>query len=97
VQVKNSRFKVVFQSLTDEQNNDQIINNFLNENLLQNLDQERADPSMRPLNDTELKKLKSQKAIQGGEPEICSICCDEIKAKQRVRRMPECLHVFHQR
>ncbi|CDW87831.1 e3 ubiquitin-protein ligase atl23-like [Stylonychia lemnae] len=96
--LKNTRFKVVFQSFNDEQNNDQLINNFLNENLLNNLDQDRMDPSMRPLNDRDLKKIKLHRAsiTEQKENEICSICCDEIQNKQKIRKMPECKHGFHQ-
>eukprot|EP00347_Sterkiella_histriomuscorum_P014683 403359946 len=166
--IKNTRFKIVFQSFNEEQNNDQIINNFLNENLLNNLDQDRQDPSMRPLTDRDLRKLKLEKASEkhsqnysfqdkrdsissntsaenssinkeqnskgkqtlknfgqslkaklsfkqkskdhvnnaanqsssavpaAVESDVCSICCDDIHPKVKIRKMPVCNHAFHQ-
>lgn len=50
---------------------------------------------MRPLNEDDLRKIKLEKASTkktGESPEICSICCDEIAAKVKIRRMPECKH-----
>jgi hypothetical protein len=60
--------------------------------------QHEDDPVMRPLIDSEIKKIKIEKAKakkKGQEQEVCSICCDEIKEKMKVRRMPECKHMFH--
>ena len=92
--------KIIFESFNVEQNNDQIINNFLNENLLDRIDADRQDLSMRPLTERELRKIKLEKARakpSGAEQEVCSICCDDISEKQRIRKMPECKHEFHQR
>jgi len=59
---------------------------------------------MRPLNDRDLKKIKliratvatdSSNSSEKKENEICSICCDEIENKQKIRKMPECKHPFH--
>ena len=53
---------------------------------------------MRPLNEDDLRQIKLEKASKkkaGELPEICSICCDEIEAKTKIRRMPECKHQFH--
>ena len=77
--------------------NDPMIHQLLNENLLNQLDLDRMDPSMRPLNESELRHIKLEKASDKKEKEICSICCDEIVAKARIRRMPECRHSFHQK
>ena len=63
--------------------------------MLNNIDSERMDQSMRPLNEDELKHIKLEKAAVKSEKEICSICCDEIVAKAKIRRMPECKHQFH--
>ena len=92
--------RVVFQEMRrqEELNENLRFTNALQENLLQHIDQDRTDPVMRPLEDSELRKLKVEKAKPSlTEPEICSICCDEIKAKTEVRVMPECKHTFHKK
>jgi hypothetical protein len=58
--------------------------NYINENLL--LNNNLADPDselMRPLSENDLRKIKVTKAGKNnsGEPEICSICFDEVKYK----------------
>ena len=44
-----------------------------------------VDPSLRPFDDNDLKKIALLKAEKKFEKEICSICCDEIKLKQKIR------------
>jgi hypothetical protein len=54
---------------------------------------------MVPLNENELRKIKIEKAAKKKkgqtESDVCSICCDEIVESTKVRRMPECKHMFH--
>ena len=67
------------------------------------MDQERIDPSMAPLTETDLRRIESYKAkvldekTASGDAEVCSICFEDIKAKKLVRRMPQCKHIFHQK
>ena len=65
---------------------------------------------MRPLSEGDLRKIKLEKykapkpkkdknpyLAEMASAEVCSICCDDIKSKNYVRRMPECRHMFHQK
>ena len=76
-----------------------VLANFLHENLIA-AGVAEVDPVMRPLSESELRKIKLEKTSATksktpNEPNVCSICCDEIPPKTLVRRMPECKHMFH--
>jgi len=76
-----------------------VLANFLHENLIA-AGVAEVDPVMRPLSESELRKIKLEKTSAtksktSSEPNVCSICCDEIPPKTLVRRMPECKHMFH--
>ena len=73
-----------------------VLANFLHENLIA-AGVAEGDSMMRPLSESELRKIKLEKTSgkTPSEPNVCSICCDEIPPKTLVRRMPECKHMFH--
>lgn len=48
-----------------------------------------------PLRNDELNYIKLLRSDESMLEDVCSICCDNFKAKQLVRKMPACSHSFH--
>mmetsp|Transcript_9196 Transcript_9196/g.6549 ORF Transcript_9196/g.6549 Transcript_9196/m.6549 type:complete len:209 (-) Transcript_9196:70-696(-) len=100
---KKTRLRFLMRQFIEDMDEDELLNNIMEDGANNNrdndneneLNQSLLDDEEAPLRHTELKDIETIKADESMTGETCSICFDNFKPKQKLRKMPECSHLFH--